>query len=308
MGELNTCYESYRSGADSWNTVVSTALPFVERCVKRWYRPPAETTEDVVAEFYPTLERLGRDYTAQGASFESYVLVTFRHFCRAYFRKQRERSELEINLEPNAIECDGLIAHEDPSIDDRYDRNAAGTAAPQSVARFVMKRHLLFTLLKNAPTLDEDELCAACRNLGVPLHYATAFVDVVRAQSDDRTMTRERMRLRRDRHYVMMLRWQSRLRSDHYDRDYAQTRYHLHRRRWQYYIRRLKRQQLSVSNRLVATIVGVPKGTVDSALFTMARRLERGEIAVYVCNDDVSPGEQQQPQKSRNRRYRPGAE
>lgn len=306
MGKLNTCYESFRSGSGSWEEVVSAALPFAERCIRRWHRSRAEITEEVVAEFYPTLERLGRDYTAQGASFESYVVVTLRHFCRAYFRRQRERAELEINLEPNTNGYDALVAHEDPSVDSWFDATTACNARLQTDTNRVLKRHLLFTLLKNAPTLNEEELRIACRNLGVPLTYAAAVVEVVRTRFIDRHVAREQMRLRRDRNYAMMLRWESRLRDERYDHRYAQTRYQTHRRRWQYYIRRLKRQQVLVSNRVVAAIVGVPKGTVDSALFTMTKRLERGETAVYGCSDDRSLSKQQRPQTRRDQRDRPG--
>lgn len=306
MGKLNTCYESFRSGDGSWEAVVSAALPFVERCIRRWHRSRAEISEDLVAEFYPTLERLGRDYTAQGASFESYVVVTLRHFCRAYFRRQRERSELEINFEPNSNGYDALVAHEDPSFDSWYDASARCNARLHADAKRVLKRHLLFTLLKNAPTLSEDELRAACRNLGVPLTYAATVVEMMRTRFSDRHIAREQMRLRRDRNYAMMLRWESRLRDERYDRGYAQTRYQTHRRRWQYYIRRLKRQQVLVSNRVVAAIVGVPKGTVDSALFTMTKRLERGETAVYGYTDDLSVSKQQRSQTRRDRCDRPG--
>jgi hypothetical protein len=50
-----------------------------------------------------------------------------------------------------------------------------------------------------------------------------------------------------------------------------------HRRRWCYYRRRLKRQTVHFTNREVATILGVPKGSVDSALSNLSRRLaQRG--------------------------------
>ncbi|MCG8481392.1 MAG: hypothetical protein MI724_20020, partial [Spirochaetales bacterium] len=79
----------------------------------------------------------------------------------------------------------------------------------------------------------------------------------------------------RDRHYAAMLRYDTEgaHASKPHAREAADRMHAFHRRRWKHYRHRLAHQALHLSNREVGLLLGIPKGSIDSAMAGLARRL-----------------------------------
>jgi DNA-directed RNA polymerase specialized sigma24 family protein len=240
--------------------------------------------EDACGEFYlffhPRLVRLLDRFRDQGKPFESYLCAVLtwqlRNFARD--RKRSERSwDVGLRIEPGA----GIApAPECPSTDDP---SGAPWRCLSEIAPIIRtaadRRNFLFLILKCARTLEQERIGPLASLAGVAperLSELSAELCRLRAPRDERLDT---LRCRRNRAFsqVRLLESDLLLEMDPARREEISRRLARVRRRMRLAMARMARVGLAPTNREIALTLGVPKGTVDSGLFWLKRKL----AAVY---------------------------
>ncbi|WP_018527272.1 hypothetical protein [Alkalispirochaeta alkalica] len=276
MKSLNHYHQDYLAGKISWDRFVAEALKFMRKALSRRNRLGGEEVEDIIANFYPRLMPMTTGYQDQGSSFEAYLATTLYHSSREYVRRRIEHRKNLIYL---SDEGDLWLAREElvgePDITFHYGTHEPDLLPLQETGTAEsLNRQFLFLFCKNVPLLSCQDCETFAAILDLPLSWITAIREYCQRHRTDRVQRRTILRERRDRHYSAMMRYQRDLHeADPAIRGRLKDRSDHHRRLWLLYIQRLKRQNLHLSNREVALLLGIPKGTVDSSLHTLGKRL-----------------------------------
>jgi len=298
MISLNNAYYEFSHGSLGREPFIVLCCEFVRELFSRSVRARPEESHEALAEFYPRLCTLPERYRDQGSSFEAYVTVSFRFFYRTRRNVHRRRRMLEV-LVP---EIDEILSVAESSVFDRVEDPAfepdpavvietAGCLCNTRL-RDTIRRQILIVFCKNLPLLDDEETRRYARALQIPM----SFVNAVRSYIDDRNAPllarRCFFRTQRDRHYVQMNYAETLVleEPDSAVRLAATKRYRFHRRRWAHYRKRLDRIKIHLSHQEIGSLLGIPKGTVDSAVSRLNRRLEllRGSRYPDADADDSS--------------------
>ncbi|MFW5644236.1 MAG: hypothetical protein ACOCYQ_09425 [Alkalispirochaeta sp.] len=282
MVSLNGAYRRFSEGSLSREELIEICCGFVRELFVRVFHFKPEDSYDAVAEFYPRLATLPERYNDQGSSFEAYVTVSVHYFCRTQRHTRRRRRFLEL-LVPEID--DVLSVAEAPVVGESYEPflSCEEPRFLKDVAclcntrmRDAVRRQVLIAFCKNLPLLDDSEANRYAEALRIP----ASFVFAVRSFIDDRNAPliarRRYFRNQRNRHYFQMQYAQRLVREDPESpaRCGAIERYRFHRRRWNHYRNRLERLKIHLSHEEIGRLLGIPKGTVDSAVARLNHRLE----------------------------------
>lgn len=266
-------YQRSRSGLEG---LVAEIAPHVLRYPRRRFG----WDEDACSEFYlyvhPRLLRaLGR-FRDQGKPFEAYLASVLRWQARS-FALRRRRDEQAWALGPRlAASCDpaaGEGADADPSAPPY---GPSGGAAPN--LRPTDHRYLLFLVLKCCRRLGPGGLAAAAAATGIEPARLADMVDRLRADLEPVERRLAMLRERRNRAFSEARRLEADLARlpDAATAERLRRRLETARRRLRAAMARMSRVRRDPTNREVARVLGVPKGTVDCGLFLLKRRLAAG--------------------------------
>lgn len=277
MGQLDDMLGRYRRGELSWDAFYRHANQRIHSMLNRPFRIKRIEHDEIASEFYPRFVRLSREYEAQGASFEAYLFTALRYFIRSRGRSQQRASQQREILFA-CTDPDELYAAEAvPPLE--KDRAPVPILNVGSRGRDALRRQLIMSLCKNMPLLSDAELSRYAERLDLPeqwIRCVQAYVhDTMRQVSAERTRFREQ----RDRHFMAIRTLEhageDKLVFPSRSRVPVEQRLRFHKRRWRYYAERLARQNAHLSNRQIATLLGIPKGSVDSGLNSLGQRLAR---------------------------------
>lgn len=304
MGQIDRLLERYRAGELNWDCFYRQAYPRILHMLRNPLRVPATERREVAADFYPRFVRLTRDYCKRGSNFDAYLYTALRFFLRTRGRRLQQKGQQEEVL-IGCTDPDELCVHEPcPDIQSEPTDQVHHLLNVGSRGRDALRRQLIMCLCKNLPLLsDEEAERYACR-LDLPPSWLCAVRTYIHAHMRKTSAERTRFREHRDRHFmaVRMLEEQIRVRPDAppaspVERRKALSRIAFHRRRWRYYAERISRQNIHLSNREVALLLGLPKGSVDSGLNSLGIRLARlSALQLPSGNDYPAPGYQQPAQ------------
>ncbi|MDA3949699.1 MAG: sigma factor [Spirochaeta sp.] len=320
MISINYSYAQFISGTITYDTLIIHCCRYVRDAMARLFGIPGDDRDDAVADFFPRLALLIHRYRDQGASFEAYLMVSLRFFCRTRHR-QRERLETVEMLVPDVedasytadaprpIVATYSIPEEDPTV---IAENPEVPFLTNTRTKDTVRRQMLISFCKNLPLLDDEDVAAFATTLKIPGSLLDALQTYVNNRRDRFVPQQSGYRRQRDRHYTRMRALEVHLApgSTSEAKYQVSRRYRFHRRLWHYYCRRLKRQKISLSNAELSVLLGIPKGSVDTSLVRLNRRLEIIQNARYATKHGTCdyPGVKQRPQISGNDRHpgRPG--
>lgn len=272
MQSLTHELRRYRSQEITWADFYASAAPRIEQLLSRVMRVPAEDRHDLTADFYPRFVRLANDYTDVGPGFDAYLTTALRYFVRTWRRKRREREEQhDLFSGPERVEYEIRETPQPPETAALPETGPSPLAVlSNSRQRDAVRRQLFMCLCKNAPVLTDVELEYYARLMSVPRSWLQVLDAYVHSRWEHVSRRRTRYRELRDRHYAAMIRWRHGCGGNRPRRRDPHT---YHRSRWLFYQDRIRRQTVHLSNREVAVLLGVSKGSVDSAMSNLARRL-----------------------------------
>lgn len=237
--------------------------------------------EDACGEFYlffhPRLMRLLDRFRDQGKPFESYLCSVLgwqlRNFARE--RKHGERSwNVGLRMEPARVEG---AADEAPESNEELAFPAIGSEIASLIETNTDRRNLLFLLLKCSRNLDPGKSAALARLAGISPQRLAGLMSDLRLNRAPREERLEIFRRRRNGAFSMvrLLETELVLELDEDRRKELLGKLQKARRRMRGAMDRMARVGLAPTNREIAGILGVPKGTVDSGLYWLKKKLAR---------------------------------
>jgi DNA-directed RNA polymerase specialized sigma24 family protein len=243
----------------------------------RVYQFPRRTMgwdEDACGDFYvfihPRIIRLLDRFRDQGKPFESYLWAVLnwqlRNFARDRSRDEK-RWKVSLRLEPGAA----------VSLDDeeRGDPLRASAELARCVRSSADRRNFLFLVLKCSRLLDDEHAPPLARIAGVTTETLLALVASLREMRGARESRYEMFRGRRNKAYgaVRLLEAELHDEVDAGKRAVTERALARMRRRMSSSMRRMSRVGLAPTNLEISRVLGVPKGTVDSGLYWLKRKL-----------------------------------
>jgi RNA polymerase sigma factor (sigma-70 family) len=257
-------YQRTRQGLDD----------LVEQLAPRVYQFPRRKMgwdEDACGDFYlfvhPRLIRLLDRFRDQGKPFESYLCAVLNWQLRN-FARDRRRGQTNWNVSLR--------------IEDREEPEADSLPPVQLSPEIVSvirteadRRNFLFLVLKCSRGLDLENAQALASTTGVPGAKLLSLASTLQGMRGSRERRLETFRSRRNRAFALIRVLETELMTEGDSERVLVLRARLARarRRMHSAMQRMARVGLSPTNREIGAVLGVPKGTVDSGLYWLKRKL-----------------------------------
>ena len=163
----------------------------------------------------------------------------------------------------------------------------ATPAAPSETVR----RRLLYGVLKTGHHLEEPQLAAAASTLGYDLPRLRFLIEQLRRGRASAHRRLHLLRERRTRAFAQLQLWSAAAHQavDEARRAHAVRRAARHRRAVATAQSEISRVRVAPSNREIAALLGIPKGTVDTGMYWLRQQ----SAAAYAAADGTGAGEQQ---------------
>ena len=168
----------------------------------------------------------------------------------------------------------------------RAPAQATGAATAQTA-----RRRLLFGVLKTGHRLEEQQVAAAAQALGCDLPRLRFLIEQLRRGRESAHRRLQLLRERRTRAFAQLQLWSAAAHQavDDARRAHAVRRAARHRRAVETAQSEISRVRVAPSNREIAALLGIPKGTVDTGIYWLRRQ----SAATYAATDGTGAGEQQ---------------
>jgi DNA-directed RNA polymerase specialized sigma24 family protein len=246
------------------------------------YRFPltkARMDEDACGEFYlyfyPRLLRLLDRFQDQGKPFEAYLFSIMEWQLKNFLnsRTQQERSwNTSLRLDPG----DG---YSQPETEAGEETVALDTATATETAKLLKtkadRRNFLLLLLKCPATITSQNASTLAHPAGLPPGRLLSLTDTLQGMREARQERLENFRARRNKAFTQVCMVETSLQHevDTNRRMSLQADLARAKRRMSNATRRMSKVALSPSNREIGAVLGVPKGTIDSGLYWIKRKL-----------------------------------
>lgn len=220
------------------------------------------------------LRSLPARYVDHGSSFEAYVVTSLRYLARTMRREGRRHREREIVCERSEgweLEVRSLSSGI-PRLQDA-EWTMPRTRHPSASQRAAFKARLVYLYLKCAWEADDEKTARVASAAEVDSGWLCAAMAQALRSLEPERQRHERLVVRRDRSWGRIRLLEARLRDEcdgeakkRIEGSLERERRCLSRAREE-----LRHFRPIVPNSVVARIIGVPKGTVDSGLYYLKR-------------------------------------
>jgi hypothetical protein len=230
--------------------------------LRRWER---DECIDFLCWFYPRLSRAIDRYVYTGASFDAYIGSMIRWSAKEYMIIERDHRVIEDS-------CWDLHAAE---MEVQSPEGEYLESPPKPFKRVSNPRQALVLLLKSYHYVSEDFIARAAPAIGVPKETLICMIDTLRQRRLDRDEELRGLQERIQSQYYRCVTFERRIAisSPGSARLIKLTkRLEKARRRLAVMRSRLRLIRAEASNRQVAEVLGVPKGTIDSNLYAVKSR------------------------------------
>jgi DNA-directed RNA polymerase specialized sigma24 family protein len=263
----------YRKTPEGLATLVKEIAPRVYQFPRRTMGWDEDACGDFYLFFHPRLLRLLNRFRDQGRPFESYLCAILnwqlRNFARE--RKQGERSwSASLRLDPG----EGFTGSDsDPEEGGPPRFPPAGLCA--LVRSDADRKNFLYLLLKCCRDIDPCKVDPLAAVAGVTPERFRELATTLKAMRSSREKRLETFRERRNRAFALarLLESEAAVEPDGERRDALRSSIARARRRMASAMERMARVGIAPTNREIAIVLGVPKGTVDSGLYWLKRKL-----------------------------------
>ncbi len=260
--------------------IVAALAPRVYRYPRHKLGLDEDACGDFYAYFQPRLLRLLARFKDQGKPFESY-LCSVMSWQLKNFARERRKAERGWNaaLRLEAGFQAGPGTGQEPEVEEGPSPQGFPDAAELQLRGLLEKecdrRNLLILALKCLRSLTPERIAALSSLTRIPEQTICGYVRLLCARTEPRERRLECLRERRNRAFSQARILEAELAEemDPARQESLASRLARTRRRMRTAIRRMSRVLLNPTNRDIAEVMAIPKGTVDSGLYWLKRRL-----------------------------------
>lgn len=298
--------------------VFRNCVELIDHHVRISMRCSREQRHEMINDFFPRLQLLVQRYRENGASLDQYVITSFRLYLRNRHRRDGRYRHLQLLCDEGGMEENGFpgcVASPAENYSAKSDlqpwlkvirtmgpqenqddctrtwtrcrvtsvrKPTRGRPTPPGRHGDSARRFTLFVLCKNLPGFGLQDLPRIADRFSLPLPYLTGLWMNACAMTEAQIERRRVTERSRDRHYTALLEYQRQEREADHPQD--QSRFRMlaafHRSRLDSARLRLMRP-VQLTHHQISTLLGVPKGTIDSLISKMRGRLAHDENLTY---------------------------
>jgi transposase len=239
-----------------------------------------EDSVDFICSLYPKISKAIDKYEMTGHTFDAYIAATVRYSFQSEYSREKAKIDIETACWKEQGHDIEMREKEREYNEDDFGGGGGGEGRIRKGIRNVKtkagKKHALILLMKGYQLAGEREIKEAAEIAGVTEEYVYELIRRVREVREEAEMRIQKMRERIHTQYYRYLTYETRKRNyERGEKDYEEmkTRSEEARRRLNNIRIRLRRARQTASNRQIAKILEIPKGTVDSYLTSLRKRM-----------------------------------
>ena len=233
----------------------------------RLFNKNKDRWNEFISWLYPRLGKAIDRYTELGSSFDTYIIGLVHNAAREYRCRESEHYMAEY-ICWKAMAEDMLIQEKEPEYSEGHN--------DISLPKDIYPRQILFLLLKSYYFVTDEFAERVSRTIGMEFTVVKAMIDELRNKRSRKEAEILSLRERVHSQHYRCLKFQKRLEGIQAGTEYhtkMKERWERARRRFCAMRKRLRGMSVSPSNRLIAEVMGIPQGTIDSGLFSIKNRL-----------------------------------
>jgi hypothetical protein len=241
---------------------------------RRWAR---EDYIDYICWLYPRMRRAIDNYRDIGASFENYITAMVLRSVREY-RSRHVARDLSEYAAWTFKTADSEVHEQEPDYPDESPALKMVIVPPSNARK--ISQQILILVLKSYYFVSDDLLCRVAPLIKIEKEKLVEMITALRAMRIQHDTAIRGLQERLCGQFYRCLAYEERLRGALNNAvQYANMKFRLERarRRFRLMRQRLASMRLDATNRQVAEILGLSKGTVDSTLSLFRKRIAQGK-------------------------------
>ena len=222
---------------------------------------------DFLSWLYPRFARAIDIYRDLGSSFDAYITGIVNSAAREYRCRETDHNITEYVCWRARAEELTLFENEP-----EYPEEQKDVSLPDDINR----RQVFFLLLKSYLFVSDEFVKKVADTIGMDISMVQKIIDELRKRRSEKEAEILDLRERLHCQHYRCLAYQKRMTNAQPGTDYHEkmkARFERARKRYSAMKKRLGGMRMSAPNRMIADILGVPRGTVDSSLFAIKNRL-----------------------------------
>jgi DNA-directed RNA polymerase specialized sigma24 family protein len=270
---LSDLYEMYINSKISRNDLEGMIFRYLLENYERFrlFNGNRDIWNDFLVSIYPRIVRAIDLYRDLGSSFDAYIASLVHSAAREYRCRESDRSMTEYVCWKARAE-DMAVAESEPEYAEKRKR----VYIPDDIS----PRQILFLLLKSYFFVSDEFVKRVAQTINMNPVVVQGIIDELRRLRSDKDAEIMGLRDRLHCQHYRCIAYQKRMNCTQKGTDYYEKlkdRYERARKRFYTMKKRLGGMRMSASNRLIAEVLGIPRGTVDSSLFAIKNRLGTGD-------------------------------
>ena len=233
----------------------------------RLFNGDQDRWNDFISWLYPRYARAIDLYRDIGSSFDAYITGLVNSAAREYRFRETDRNITEYICWQARTEEVSL--HES---EPEYPENQKKISIPGDIN----PRQILFLLLKSYYFVSYEFVEKAATAIGMDINSVQSMIDELKKRRSEKEANILDLRERLHCQHYRCLAYQKRMHSAQPGTEYHEKmklRFERATKRFYAMKKRLGGMRMSASNRMIADLLGIPRGTVDSGLFAIKNRL-----------------------------------
>jgi hypothetical protein len=233
----------------------------------RLFNGNRDTWNDFLASLYPRIVRAIDLYRDLGSSFDAYIVSLIHCAAREYSCRESDRSLTEYVCWKARAE-DMAVFESEPV----YNESRKRVSIPSDVN----PRQILFLLLKSYFFVSDEFVKRVAQTINMNAEEVQKIIDELRNRRSNKDAQIMDLRDRLHCQHYRCIAYQKRMNNAQEGTDYYEKmkdRFERATKRYYKMKKRLGGMRMSASNRMIAEVLGIPRGTIDSSLSAIKNRL-----------------------------------
>jgi DNA-directed RNA polymerase specialized sigma24 family protein len=275
---LSDLYQMYINGNISRKNFEGMIFRYLLESFERFrlFKGNRDTWNDFLASLYPRIVRAIDLYRDLGSSFDAYIASLIHGAAREYRCRESDRSITEyVCWKARAEEM--AAAESEPEYNEpEYNENLKCVSVPDDIN----PRQILFLLLKSYFFVSDEFVKRVSQTINMDAEAVQSIIDELRKRRSEKEAEITDLRERLHCQHYRCIAYQKRLNNTQQGTDYHERmkdRFERARKRFYKMKKRLGGMRMTASNRMIADVLGIPRGTVDSSLSAIKNRLASGD-------------------------------
>jgi len=240
----------------------------------RMFNGNRERWNDFLSWLYPRFARAIDLYRDMGSSFDAYITGLVNSAAREYRFRESDHNITEYVCWRAKAEENILFENEPEYLEEKK---------VVSVPDDINPKQILFLLLKSYFFVSNEFVEQVAKAIGMDVSVVQGMIDELRKRRSEKEAEIMDLRERIHCQHYRCLAYEKRMLNaqpgtEHHEM--MKKRLERAKKRYKTMRKRLGGMRMSASNRMIADILGIPRGTVDSSLFAIKTRLASGLDAI----------------------------